>query len=338
MNFPRFPIPFLEAGLELQPVAKLTHDYRMALLQLDALHITVATKSSEADAQGAYQAADVPGETPTDEWVAEELSLSAILAALFLKMRDNIVVPKLTEIMTAEGEAFDEASYRQALVEIRAEVKAETQKVIPEIEKSIASAMSMGEARVEAGLLDGSNSVPLVGQQIVNSTVHYADEFFTTYVVPAINREIEQTLSEGPLARPDLAPIMETIAERMDAGGDAYGRLVANAQVSRAFHYGLLKSGQLAGFTLVVFSAMMDDRTSEICEHLNGRQFDIGAMLLKYEGAAEAQTTEELQAVSPWFQRDKALPLDQDIENFLHRAGVPTPPLHGHCRSTLRLM
>lgn len=307
-------------------------EHRQALVSLKALEIA-ALGAFKADEFDPLDFED--GETGEGGWVQFEYALAYILSKAFVKHAKNLS-GAVEPFLNGEGEAFDHAAFDAAAREADAVARIGLRDDLEEpVKKLLRDAVLYGEAEIARGLLNGVTMVDDVVNALTASTLHYSEEFFTAHILPAAYREIGVALA-NPLERPDLRHIFDAMSERL--GGDAYWSIVANSNASRAFHYGYLRSAQIQGYTKAVFSAVMDEKTSSICENLNGRTWMIADLVRKYEAAASAQTTDELKQVAPWFRRDRSLPLDQDVRAFLIAGGVPCPPLHGRCRSTLHVI
>ena len=98
-------------------------------------------------------------------------------------------------------------------------------------------------------------------------------------------------------------------------------------------HYGLVKGGQYAGFTTVRYVAVLDDRTSEICKSLDGKEWSIYQAAEIIEAVATSPP-EEVKEISPWLRAEEYEGL---TDTELADMGVIVPPRHANCRSTLEL-
>lgn len=274
------------------------------------------------------------GETPAGDWIEFELSLSSFLSSGFWTRAKDLLLKPFRSIF--DKETFDEGAFQEAVQTGDAAMREKLAELEPGVRKIVDQTLDFAESRVSPGILDHLPNIAETVDNLTSSTMHYVDDFFTAHVVPALQREIDETLSEGALARPNLGPIFETLNERLS--GDSYWQIVANATASRSFHYGYLKAGAAQGFQKVVFSAVMDDHTSVICADLNGSTYQLADMLAVYERSTAAQSTDELKSIAPWYAPKPGLTNAENIREYLAQVGVPTPPLHGRCRSTLLLM
>ncbi len=113
----------------------------------------------------------------------------------------------------------------------------------------------------------------------------------------------------------------------------SYWETVAAAAAVRASTYGVLGSFEQIGLATFVFSAVLDARTSAICEHLHGRTFSVATAAAQRDAFLAAPDPDAAKAIHPWPDPARVVALKTDAE--LQAAGVMVPPLHGRCRSTL---
>lgn len=196
---------------------------------------------------------------------------------------------------------------------------------------AIATAVASGESLVSANILRGVPSRSQVIDGMIASTRYYTNEFFNTQVVPSLITEVRKVLDgTGTFAKPDFRSVQKVLDARLKSV--PYWRVVANASASRSFHYGFLKAAQFQGFTSYRFEAVIDQRTSEICNHLDGTIWHLADAINLVERTAKAENAEEVKELMPWVKFDDIKELDQ---NALRDLGVMVPPLHGNCRSTI---
>ena len=165
---------------------------------------------------------------------------------------------------------------------------------------------------------------------IVRSSKYHVNKMFNGILALAIIKKAEKRLEQGVAGREIFKEAVNTIETRYKS--PIYWEIVANASASRAYHYGLVKGAQGAGFSRVIFKAILDKRTSEICKKLNGKSWLISDVVQQYEQVAISNDPESIKALTPWIAADDYDALS-DIQ--MVQAGVIAPPRHAHCRSTL---
>lgn len=162
------------------------------------------------------------------------------------------------------------------------------------------------------------------------SAKYYTNQYFNTQVMPALVDAVQDAVLRGERAT-GAAAIREVLDRRLRSV--PYWRLVANAAASRSYHYGLVMMGAQGSAREVVYRAVIDTRTSEICQAMNGTRWPISDMVDLVQRIADADP-EQIRVVTPWMRIDDIRDLSP---SQLYALGVAVPPLHGNCRSELVL-
>lgn len=317
-----------------------------------AIHAGLA----EYDPQLAVKVMKADGEdTEQDPFLSEETLLAAILAAAFalaLSRTDPIVErmfrPPVTEAAILRGlDEMEDILGRVITTADERELRDTANRLI--INGALDSDASSGGFRpatpaslsgnpVPAGavvgvgtILENAPSAQQVMDGIVAAAKYYTNNYFNTFVIPEIQQRIRSILDGTPFNEvPGLADIRALLDRRLRSV--PYWRLVANAAASRGYHYGYLKAAELRGVTTYRFVAVIDSRTSEICQFMNGKEFSVRNAVTLMERVAGAANIEEVKAIMPWRPFKEVDGLSRDA---LEALGVVVPPLHGNCRSTL---
>lgn len=152
------------------------------------------------------------------------------------------------------------------------------------------------------------------------------------------------------------------------ARSTSYWRLIASVFSARARTYGQLSGFDEAGIESFSFEAVLDEVTSEVCRFMHGRTFSTAKALDRFNEAEASEDPEAVKDLQPWASTGKteegkvALFFSVGGEKRaiaevlspgagqhdlvgkyrakmsdagLEEAGLSTPPLHGHCRSTI---
>lgn len=203
-----------------------------------------------------------------------------------------------------------------------------------DVRRQITRAVNRGEGRIGRGLIRDVPSRATVIEGMVRSTGWFTNNYFNTQVMPAIIREVDKVLNlTDPMAVPNFTPIREALEQRLRSV--PYWRTVGNAAASRSFHYGLLQAGQVQGFRVYRYSTIDDERRSEICTFLDGKEWQIATALALVERSAQANDIDEVKRIQPWLRFNDVKNLsDADLAD----RGVIVPPVHGNCRSWLTLI
>lgn len=168
---------------------------------------------------------------------------------------------------------------------------------------------------------------------MLKASKYYSNKFFSTQVMPALIRAVE--LGAGTVGDNLIwDTIRDVLHNRLKTV--PYWRVVANAAASRAYHYGVLKSGQSAGRRYYQYHAVIDAKTSDTCAALHGTEWPVADAISLMERIANADP-EEVKTLAPWIKY-------KDIEQLLmnpmglRALGIIVPPVHGNCRSTIILV
>jgi len=175
-------------------------------------------------------------------------------------------------------------------------------------------------------------------------------------------RGFEQGLSGDEIGK-DLSRWLE-----VRGGNPNYYRVVANAYTVRAEAYGHLSTYSKAGIETAIFTAILDERTSDQCRWADGKFVNVGRALDLLKGLESLDDPMDVKYENPWVRerqlddgkkeifvrgkdgtdtvlaeisrsgmgnRDDRGEYTDKVNDILSQSIGP-PPLHGLCRSTLQ--
>jgi hypothetical protein len=116
--------------------------------------------------------------------------------------------------------------------------------------------------------------------------------------------------------------------------------------MNRSRNFGKIGGFVDAGFSYVEVVAVMDERTSTICQGLNGRQIPVADCNAQRLKIMQSTSPTDIKELAPWpnvatltgeSDPEKAIAVIQGMttEQIVQEAGVAIPPYHFHCRTTL---
>lgn len=200
-----------------------------------------------------------------------------------------------------------------------------------DVQRSLERAVALGVVAASPSARVEGDFRQRIVQGMLRSSKYYTNAYFNTQVMPALISLVGNALSSTDTAA-GFQDVREFLSKRLRSV--PYWKLVANAAASRSYHYGLLKGGQAIGRTTVRFVAVMDERTSAICEEMNGTEWSIETAVAHVERIAALENPDDIKNVAPWVRAE-------DVKGRnpaeLAEMGVIVPPLHGNCRSELML-
>lgn len=188
----------------------------------------------------------------------------------------------------------------------------------------------------------------------------WVGDFYNTHMSDRIRDISRKAIVQKGLGRKEAAKVMARVL-RKDlswAGGPARLRgidviparfagnvggyseiLVANA-ANRGRNMAFLSSFKDAGIEKFRWNSVMDERTSETCTFLNGREFAVETGMALMDDVSAAETPADVKEITPWQSGSqvkktagKGPTTEQNAR--LAAAGVMVPPAHGRCRSVL---
>jgi hypothetical protein len=179
---------------------------------------------------------------------------------------------------------------------------------------------------------------------------------------------ISKGLKDG-LDRKQIADMLEKEVGLASAGRtNAYWQMLASTYVSRARSFSVLSGFDEAGIDAFQFEAVLDEVTTEVCRFMHGQIFRTQSALKTYDNVSKASDPESVKELQPWVSTGKNAQGEQALfyesggkkrlvakvdqpglgiadkrgtytkamsPKQLQARGMSTPPLHGHCRSTI---
>ena len=266
---------------------------------------------------------------------------NAGVKALITEMVDpaNIVMtdtgPMFSPAVWAKYEQFADVLLGSALAK----------ELAPSLNQFVASEYRGGLLASQAKLKAGAQFT-LVDKQAVghmtNNNLYWIKEGATRTIEPGIAKVAQDALAQG-YGRKDAADILRA------ALGDKYRvaasrwNVVSSAALNRARNFARIRHMTTYEVTTVVFSAVMDERTTEVCASLDGKTWSLSSAVESVERVEGATTPEQAIDAQPWLSVDKSGQWqahystgNQPINPAdLEAMGAFVPPLHGNCRSEL---
>lgn len=266
-------------------------------------------------------------------FVQFEIELSKALSSSFDLKSEQVL--KLFEEFLADPENNSIEKLARKLEDANAIYKTTYESVESGAESSLTKAIltGAGVAALAYNIITETHSYKIVKEGINKSLKYYTNKYFNDFVAPKIISDMEKVISgQDPLEPINFSYLRESLNNRLKSV--PYWNVVANAAMSRGYHYGLTKAGQLSGKTGYVYNAVLDNKTSEICKYLNGRVFWLADAVNLMEKVASADA-DKVKEITPWLKDDQVVGKSNEE---LRQLGAIVPPQHGNCRSTIILI
>lgn len=184
----------------------------------------------------------------------------------------------------------------------------------------------------------------------------------------AIAREVvAQGLEAGEGSKAIAGNLEQVLGNQVMRSKD-YWQIIATSFSNQARTFSQLNAYAEAGVQRYTFDAVLDEVTTDQCRFYHGKTFSVGAGIATATRVMQARSPEEVKNINPWIRSGKdeggnrilyyvrdgepvvVAQVDRsgqgardDVGEYsramdsqkLEQSGIPWPPLHGHCRSTI---
>lgn len=269
------------------------------------------------------------------EFYPQEVRLAKVLLVASGKAADTLLerYDQITGISQKASRNIDLAKALQGLAPIMLESwDAKTEERVADL---IGDLADVGARRAGAfQKFKDMPSRPLMEKGMVASAKYYSNSYFNRVILPGLAGDIRKKLdTDGEFDDAFFRATRAKIDSRLKSV--PHWKLVANQAASRSYHYGLVRAGMIANYVAYRYVAVLDEKTTSLCESLNGRSFWIADAVDHVERLARTDP-EDLKAEFPW--ADTTLDISEMTTKQLVGSGLMVPPLHGSCRSSIRLL
>lgn len=230
-------------------------------------------------------------------------------------------------------------------------VKAEIEKRITALSKS---AFMLGASLVLGGLDKTPTRVvkTLLDDDILESVVDVHSQIVTDRNAILIARYAAGVLADHAADQSEATfkshrvrkAVNSALADQLNAAVDGTSKMMssisANLSTSRLVSFGFLATAQATGVTKYQLHAILDDRTSEICQALDKRVFEVDKAYDYARRVLKTTNPEDLRSVAPFLKGTKSSisHLKSASDSELQSEGVMVPPFHPNCRTTLKIL
>lgn len=267
-----------------------------------------------------------------EEFIEEELAVAAALAVSVLDQGKKAIRYLDDAILSSDPYNALATAIEKAGNIMRASFSVNKTEEI--VTKNISSLLDKGSiaATGDSSLLRNFYRREAIIKNMIDASKYYTNNYFNNQVVPSLIKEINKIIdTAGSTSTQEWGTIRDLMDKRLKTV--PYWRVVANSAASRAYHYGVVKAGQLSKKRGYRIKATIDSKTSDICRKLNGKEFWLSDAVNLMESVLKSQP-EDVKFTHPWVNF-------KDVENKNNRQlaseGIIMPPFHGNCRTTIEL-
>lgn len=166
---------------------------------------------------------------------------------------------------------------------------------------------------------------------LTDHTVFWIGQHYDAALGGEIAGIVRELALESGLGRAEVGKKLKEALGGVFPKSDAYWRGLAATTVTRARALGSVQSLVEAEVEEYEILAMLDERTCELCTHLNGKVFRTEHAVALRDALLEAKTPEDVKSIHPWRTLKEIEDWD---EEKLAEGGHSLPPYHFHCRCT----
>ncbi|MCK5019276.1 MAG: hypothetical protein KAS32_19610 [Candidatus Peribacteraceae bacterium] len=125
-----------------------------------------------------------------------------------------------------------------------------------------------------------------------------------------------------------------SIPSQFSGSVDNYTKILSTNVAVRSRNFAFITTANQARIETLEFSAVMDDRTSQICQFMNGKRFSTAQGVSLVSKVATAMTPAKVKELTPWVSSKEAKKIAgtgelEEQSNNLASSGIMIPPLHG---------
>lgn len=284
------------------------------------------------------------------------VSLSRMLSSQFKELAEGAVERALDKI-TLYGSSIDERNIKTIIDELNDELG---EKLSERTAEEVARAVEMMYALAKTGTARKLH-IPASFQHIDRdaqmwlrrSYPWWVGHFHSTVLAEQVSAIARQGVIERGIAGRELAAMMRKQLERIYSLGpgapsplkipdiyhgtaDQYWSGLANNAAAMAQIFGRLSAYHDAELHTYVISAVMDERTCDLCRFMNGKEFSVRDGEALRDRILESDTPEEYKNVAGWIYLKQA----KEIFSAKGIAGLAAtslalPTYHFLCRCTI---
>lgn len=166
---------------------------------------------------------------------------------------------------------------------------------------------------------------------LTEHTVFWIGQHYDAALGGEIAGIVRELALESGLGRVEVGRRLKEALGGVFPKSDVYWRGLAATTVTRARAMGAVQSLVEAEVEEYEIMAMLDERTCELCTHLNGKTFRTEHAVALRDALLEANTPEDVKRIHPWRTLKEIKDWD---EEKLAEGGHSLPPYHFHCRCT----
>jgi len=230
------------------------------------------------------------------------------------------------------------------------------------IRSAVRDAYSITKKQFAASMGGAADMTPLdisLARKLADDGPYWIGSFYDRHLSNRIAEVANDIIIERGYGRVQAAKVMDQVLRQEFSlyGGKSiyaaevpasfagnlgrYNRILVSNVAGRVRNFGHITAMDSVGVERFRFVAVMDERTSEVCQEMDGREFSVRHAMDRLSVIAETEDPEAFKELAPWprsadYLREVAGTGTREEQNArLEQANFTFPPLHGECRSVV---
>jgi len=135
------------------------------------------------------------------------------------------------------------------------------------------------------------------------------------------------------LDRKEAAKLFRDVFEENFRKSNNYWESLGDHIVTRSREFGRTSAYEKAEIEYIKIDAVLDERTSDICRHMDGRIISVKKLIKQRDDLMNAKTPEETKKIAPWLSKKEIETKVIGVETEKLPKGLAMPPYHFRCRT-----
>lgn len=188
------------------------------------------------------------------------------------------------------------------------------------------------KAALNASLrLSNIEAINVINDDFLFWTGNTYNEYFSNDMAALMDKYFKSGATKGQL----VDAFKDFFSSTKDFSDNKWG-LLADTNITRVAEIGHLAGYEDAGVEYVQIVAVLDDSTSDICQHLHGRKIPVSAMAQQRDGLLDAAKRHDIGAMKRFqpMTHGASFLNTSRTSDLIADEGVGLPPYHFRCRTT----
>jgi len=206
------------------------------------------------------------------------------------------------------------------------------QRVSDAVIQSVEASYTVGQEGVDVSVAGNINVTDRRAQRwLQEDSMYWIGSHYDRQLRDRLREKAEEAIGDGDgLGRRRAGQLFQEEFSEEFGQSNTYWELMSNHVTTRSREFGRVEAFVKAGVEKYQIDAVLDRRTSEICEYLDGKVFDVSDAVAVRDELMGSEEPQDVKDTAPWLEPETLTNLSPSA---LAERGVVIPPFHAHCRS-----